>query len=66
MYNRVAFLIVAAILLTAIVSLVPFNSKAANAQSKHIIIIKRSNMTGSTSQNQTGMMMGPNVTGSIQ
>jgi hypothetical protein len=66
MYNRIAFLVVAAILLTAIVSVGLFNPKAANAQSKHIIImVKPSNMTGSTSQNQTGMMMGTNATGSI-
>ena len=66
MYNRIAFLVVAAILLTAIVSIVLFNSKAANAQSKHaIVVIKRSNTTGGSSQNQTGMMMGTNVTGSI-
>jgi len=65
MYNRIAFLVIAAILLTAIVSIGLFNTEAANAQGRHIIIIKRSNMTGSTSQNQTGMMMGANVTGSI-
>ena len=66
MYKQTAFLVVAAILLTAIVSIALFDSKAANAQSKHaIVVIKRSNMTGGSSQNQTGMMMGTNVTGSI-
>ncbi len=65
MYNRIAYLVVAAILLTAIVSIAPFNTKAANAQSKHVIIIRQSNMTGSTSQNQTGTMLGANLTGSI-
>jgi hypothetical protein len=65
MYKRTAFLVVAATLLTAVVSVALFNSTAANAQSKHIIIIARGNMTGASSQNQTGMMMGGNVTGSI-
>jgi hypothetical protein len=66
MYNRIAFLVVAAILLTAIVSVGLFNPKSANAQSRHIIMVKPSNMTGSTSQNQTGiMMMGVNLSGSI-
>ncbi len=65
MYNRIAYLVVAAILLTAIVSIAPFNTKAANAQSKHVILIRQSNMTGSTSQNQTGTMLGANFTGSI-
>ena len=64
MYNRIVYLVVAAILLTAIVSIALFNTKAANAQSKHIIIIRQSNMTGGASQNQTGMM-GANLTGSI-
>lgn len=66
MYNRIAFLVVAAILLTAIVSVGLFNPQLANAQSKHIIImVKPSNTTGSINQNQTGMMMGANLTGSI-
>jgi hypothetical protein len=65
MFNRIAFLVVAALLLTGIVSIAFFSSETANAQSRHIIIIKRGNMTGSSSQNQTGMMMGTNVTGSI-
>jgi hypothetical protein len=50
MYNRIAFLVIATILLTAIVSIALFNSKAANAQS--------------SSQNQTGTMSA-NLTSSI-
>jgi hypothetical protein len=50
MYNRIAILVIATILLTAIVSIALFNSKAANAQS--------------SSQNQTGMMSA-NLTSSI-
>jgi hypothetical protein len=50
MYNRIAFLVIATILLTAIVSIALFNSKAANAQS--------------SSQNKTGMMSA-NLTSSI-
>ena len=66
MYNRIAFLVVAAILLTTSVSVALFISKAADAQGKHIIVIKANNMTSGTGQNQTGMMMGgANVTGSI-
>ena len=65
MFNRIAFLTVTALLFTGIVSIAFFSSETANAQSKHIIIIKRGNMTGSSSQNQTGMMMGTNITGSI-
>ena len=42
MYNRIAFLVIVTILLTAIVSIAPINSKNANAQ-------------GGSSQNQTGM-----------
>jgi hypothetical protein len=64
MYNRIVFLVVAAILLAAIISIAPFNTKAANAQSKPITI-GQSNMTGGTSQNQTGTMLGANLTGSI-
>jgi hypothetical protein len=72
MYNRIAFMAVAAILLTAIMSIALFNSKVANAQNTHIIITKRSNMRGGLppnasvpSQNQTGMILGANITGSI-
>lgn len=51
MYSRIAFLVIATILLTATVSIALFNFKAANAQ-------------GGSSQNQTGMMSA-NLTSSI-
>lgn len=50
MFNRIAFLAIATILLTALVSIALFNSKAANAQS--------------SSQNQTGRMSA-NLTSSV-
>ncbi len=60
MNNQTAFLIVAAILLTAVVSIALFDSKAANAQGN--ITSGAKNMTGGAAnmtKNSTASAMGP-------